>query len=252
MFKSTHEIKLGFYLSKKDFILRNEGSFLGVIWYLLNPIIFFITIYFIRDSIYPGSDTENYPLYLFTGIIIYNLFVQSLSSAILFSNRRSKFLKSINISSGVLLFSDVLKFIYSHLFEIILIILMLIFTGLPVYTILFYPLILFFYFLFILGLSCIFSVLGMYFDDLINVWKAFSFIIFLGTPIFYHLKTDSLHFLINHFNPLFYFIELSRYSFIYNSIPPILYIFVTITFSISIFILGLFIFNKFNKKFAEN
>ena len=62
---------LSFYLAKSGFKLRNEGSYLGIIWYLLNPILFFCLL-FVVFSQSLGSEIENYAIYLFIGIIIFN------------------------------------------------------------------------------------------------------------------------------------------------------------------------------------
>src|SRR3989344_1389723 len=64
---------LSFGLAKTEFKLRNEGSYLGILWYLLNPILTFGILYLIfADRL--GNNIAAYPAYLLLGIIMFNVF----------------------------------------------------------------------------------------------------------------------------------------------------------------------------------
>ena len=71
---------LSFQLAKANFKLRNEGSYLGVFWYLLNPLLTFILLFFIFSNS-TGAGIENYALYLLLGVIIFNFFQQTTTEA---------------------------------------------------------------------------------------------------------------------------------------------------------------------------
>jgi len=245
-------IKLAVHLAKTRFHLQNEGSYLGFLWYILTPMLFFLTFLLIRGSVDSVGIIDNYPLYLILGIILVQFFIVTTSSAILFTRKNSVFIKSINVSPNILITADILKTSYIHLlFEFPLIILVMIFSGVPLIGIVLYPIIFAVFAFFVFGISLIFAVLGTYIYDLGNVWRALSRLLFLATPIFYVTVPGTLHHSINLFNPLFYFIELTRHNLLYNSFPPPLYILIPILITIVTFIGGLSLFNKFKKKFTE-
>jgi len=66
---------LSITLAKMEFKLRNEGSYLGLFWYFLNPLFTFILLNFIFSAKF-GQDIAFYSLYLLLGIIMFNFFSQ--------------------------------------------------------------------------------------------------------------------------------------------------------------------------------
>jgi len=108
---------LSWQLAVVDFKLRNEGSYLGNLWYLLNPLLLFLILFLIFfDRI--GSGIPSYPAYLIIGILMFNLFnrITLESTSIILS---SGFIKSINFPREALVLSVVIKNFFSHVFEMI-------------------------------------------------------------------------------------------------------------------------------------
>ncbi len=243
-------LELSFYLAKSGFKLRNEGSYLGILWYILNPILFFGLLFFIFSQNL-GSEIKNYPLYLFVGIIIFNFFQSATSeSTELIRNNRHIF-KSINFPRSAFVGGSVLKFLYSHIFEFIVLVFFMIYLGVNISNIFFYPLILVFITLFIFGVSLLLSALSVFFVDIKNIWAFASKLIWFGTPIFYEIEKGTFLFKINLLNPLYYFIKVSREIIIYQKIPETWMICGIIIFSVSFLLLGVFVFEKLNHKFME-
>ena len=243
--------QLSLTLAKTGFKLRNEGSYLGIFWYLLNPLLLFILLLLIFwDRL--GSEIPSYPLYLLLGVILFNFFQQSTTeSAKTIIREYRGIIKSINFPRESLIGGIVLKTLFSHIFEIILfIIFILIFKG-SLIGLLFYPIILFFFCIFIFGTSLILSSLTVYFLDLENIWFFVSRLIWLGTPIFYAIGGQTKLFYLNLFNPLYYFITVSREIIIYTEIPELWMIFSLIGCSLSFLLIGMLFFNKLKIKFAE-
>ena len=66
-------LKLSIALAKAEFKLKNEGSYLGLLWYLIYPLsTFFLLNYIFSHQL--GKDIGHYTIYLFIGIIIFNFF----------------------------------------------------------------------------------------------------------------------------------------------------------------------------------
>lgn len=242
---------LGFQLAKAEFKLRNEGSYLGILWYLLNPILTFSVLYFIfADKL--GSDVYHYPAYLLLGIILFNLFqtitVESTRSIL---KEYHYIIKSINFPRESLVLSIVLKHTFAHIFEFILFCILLISTGVSLVGTLYYIPLLFIFILFIYGFSLLIAGLTVYFVDLDNIWSFAIRIIWFGTPIFYVLERTTALYTLNLFNPVYYFISAGRDLIIYNNIPPLYISIGAILWSIGFLLTGMIVFKKLKIKFAE-
>lgn len=251
MGKGRSSFSLSFALAKAGFKLRNEGSYLGILWYLLNPLLMFALLLLIfSDRL--GGGIPNYPLYLLFGIIIFNFFQQTTTEATKLIIREYKgVVKSINFPRESLIGSIVLKTLFSHLFEIALFVFFLLIFRHSLIGMLAYPLILLFLYFFVFGSCLILSALTVYFIDLKNIWVFASTLIWLGTPIFYAIGGQTKLFYFNLFNPLYYFITIARELIIYARMPELWMLVGGGCYSLFFLVIGLLIFNKLKVKFAE-
>ncbi|MFA5155569.1 MAG: ABC transporter permease [Patescibacteria group bacterium] len=245
-------ILISFSLAKSNFTLRTEGSYLGNLWYLLNPLVSFALILFIRQTAFIDTGIKDYPVYLFMGIAGLNFFRQATVNSIRAITGNVDYIKSMNsIAPEVLVVSAVFQAALSHISELVIIIGFLVYWHIPLTGLLFYPLIFAVFFCLVIGISLIFATIGVYITDLDNVWTIFTQLLFLVTPIFYAVTAGSRVYIANLANPLFYFLEISRRVVIYSSCPPLWMIVAMLIFSIVLFSAGCFIFNRYKKRFAE-
>lgn len=248
-FKSILGLSLS--LAKANFKVRNEGSYLGIIWYLLEPLAFFTVLLFLGGAIYNNS-ILNYPAYLLIGLIMFNFFlsVTNNSSSIILKNRH--FIRSIKINLNSFIFSNVLQGIFSHIFEILLFVLLLIYLKISIIYIVFYPLIFLFFCIFTLGVSYIFATIGIYIADWENIWLVGGRLFWFVTPVFYVIgDSNSLISKINYINPLSHFLTITRNLIIYGQLPTFFSVISIIIISIVTFLFGFFVFNKNKHSFAE-
>lgn len=242
---------LSFQVAKAEFKMRNEGSYLGLFWYVLGPILttglLFLIFY---DRL--GSNIPLYGAYLFLGVIIFNLFESSTIEAATSIVRENPLLiKSINFRKEALISAIVLKNLFSHLFEIILFcIVLLIYSG-SMINIIYYPLILVAFCIFTFGASLILASLAVYFVDIINIWKFLIKLVWLGTPIFYAIENQKNLYSLNLFNPLYYFITAAREMLIYQNMPEASIFWGILVFTALSLAIGSLIFNKLKIKMAE-
>ena len=110
---------LSLQLAKSNFKLRNEGSFFGIFWYLLEPLSLFLIIVGLRAML-GGGGIEHYPLYLLLGLIMFNFFSGTTSRATSLIISNANFIKSMKINHESLIVSQVVEGIFSHFFEILL------------------------------------------------------------------------------------------------------------------------------------
>ena len=242
-------LRLSWRLAVVDFNLRNEGSRLGNVWYLLNPLFLFLVLFLICFDRLGGS-IPSYPAYLILGILPFTFFVRTTmdsTRAILGNN----LIKSIYFRREALVLSVILKNIFSHAFEVVVFFTLLFFLGVPWYGIFIYVPILFFLSLFSYGVSLFLAALTIYFADLGNIWQFSLTLLWFGTPIFYAVEGQMWLFLPNLLNPLYHFITAARDSIVYGVFPTLWVIVMIIIYTAVSVAVGSFVFKRFEKKFPE-
>ena len=155
---------LSYQMALANFKVRNESSYLGIFWYLLEPLAFFSVLLFLGGAIYNNS-ILNYPAYLLLGLVMFNFFlsVTNNSTNIIAKNRH--FIRSIKINLNTFLWANIFQSIFSHFFEIILFAILLVYLKINIVFILFYPLIFLLLCLFTIGVSFVFATIGVYVAD---------------------------------------------------------------------------------------
>jgi ABC-type polysaccharide/polyol phosphate export permease len=242
--KSTLGLSLS--LAKAGFKLRNEGSYLGIVWYLLEPVLLFLIILFLQ-SFFNGGVIQNYPIYLLIGLIMFNFFSQTTTLAIMSITSKSKFVTNIRVNYQSLVLASFIQSVYSHFFEVLILFFFFFLYKVPMIGIFYYIFIFIFLAIFTLGLSFLLAIIGVYVSDLQNVWRVLMRLLWFATPIFYFVKKDSIFF---SFNPIYYFIKLTRSLIIENQIIGLDYLFI-LFLSLIMLIFGILIFNRYKSKIAE-
>jgi len=244
------KLRLSTSLAKADFKLRIEGSYLGILWYLLEPALFFLTFIGIRGHIH-GSHSSSYPMYLIIGLTMFDFFRNTTahSTRAIISNER--FVKSMKLPLESLVLSILFQFLFMHLLEIIIVAIFCLFFNLSLSWLFIYPLILSVFSIFTLGVSFLLATLGTFAEDLVNVWRIITRLLWLATPVFYIMKEDSAIYVFNKLNPLFHFITAARSIIIQKQPPDSWTITVCLFSSIMFFLIGFLVFEKYKIKFAE-
>lgn len=240
---------LSLSLAKVRFKLRNEGSYLGIFWYLLNPLVMFYLLLFLGKVI-NKTNIEHYPAYLLLGLVMFNIFTQATNSANSAISGNSGYIKSMKINQEPFVIAGILQPVFSHFFEIAILIILFLYLKISLIGLLFYPIILFFLLLFIAGFSFILATIGTYISDIANVWSVVVNLSWFAAPVYYVVSKGQIP-LFNKINPMFYFITNAREIVIYNTVPDLNMLLIMVAFSLGSFVLGILIFEKFKNRFAE-
>ncbi|MBU0766563.1 ABC transporter permease [Patescibacteria group bacterium] len=239
-----------FEMTKVRFKLRNEGSFLGVFWYLLGPLLTFIILLLVFSARL-GSGVEHYPLYLLSGIVIWNFFSASTSSSLNSIMGQAGLIKSLPVRRDLLVFSTIFDAFFSHIFELVILFGLMAYFGVLSKTILLFPIILILQLMFALGTGFALSSLHFIFRDLGQVWSVLMRAWWFVTPIFYVLNEGGPGEKVNMFNPMYHSINISRDVLIYGKIPNTTSLIIFTCFAIAAYVMGYFIFTRISPRFAE-
>jgi len=244
-------LELGYVLAITQFKAQNEGSYLGILWYLLDPLLLFTVIVIARGAAFPADSIQNFPVYLLIGLLLLHLFTKTTSDAIEVVSRHDQFIKNMKISYEALVVSVVLKRLFTHLFEIIILAGVMFFTGVTLLGLILYPFILLIFSVFLLGISFLLAPMGAYVRDFANLWSPLTRVLLFATPVFYAASPGTLTYTISLFNPVFHYMSSARSILIEGTMPPAVTLLGMIGFATIAFVVGIFVFSRTKHRFPE-
>lgn len=248
-FEYSHFIK---QLVKSDLKIKYKGSIFGILWALLEPLLKFIVMFIVFSFVFQSS-IQNYPLYLFSGILLWNYFENSSKSSVNRIVHNANLIKKVNFPRELLVISGVISTTIFFLIELVPLMLLLIyyrvFSGF--YLLLFIPFLLALFTL-NLGLGFFLSSTNVYMRDVQYIWNVILQAGFFATPIFYQVSSfpKKIEYLIS-LNPITGFLNFFRETIIYGVNIPIITFTYSCFFSIIIFLIGYCTFQHYKKGFAE-
>jgi len=234
-----------------DFRLRYHDSLLGYVWFLLSPAMMFGVYYFVfTEVIYMG--VPNYALYLILGIISYNFFQDCTFSSMLSLSAKAPIIKKIYFPRYLIVIAASVTGTFSLLVNLGIVLLVVLVTrGIPPLFFL-VPIPLVCLFLFATGVGFLLAALYVRFRDLSQIWNVQVLAIFWLTPVVYDVTSlpESTQIIV-FINPLARIFMLFRHYLLYDFFD-LRFLLITIVSSFVVFIIGFFVFRKYQDRFAEH
>jgi len=237
---------------KKEIRGKYKGSFLGVLWSFINPLLQ-VLVYAIVFPYIMRVQTPNYLQFLIVGVIPWTFFVTVLNQGMITVRMNSAILKKVYFPREILPISVALSGLVNFFISTIIILIFCIIGGVGVsWHLVFLPLIAIIQFVFSLGIILALSAINIYIKDTEYIVIFFTNMLFYATPILYpsSLIPEGLRWIIN-LNPMAGLINIYRDIFINHTMSdPMTILYVAIV-SLVLFFIGLLIFRKLEKGFAE-
>lgn len=237
---------------KKDVGGKYKNSVLGVLWSFINPLLQ-IAVYALVFQVILKSNIENYTVYLCCGLIPWQYFSSIVlrGAAVIVDN--ANIIKKVYFPREILPISIVASEGVNFLISTIIILGFVIFGGIGLsWNILWYFLIVAIQFIVSIGVALIVSSLTVYFRDLLHLLGIVIQLLFYATPIVYAINSvpANLQWIVK-INPMSYLIEAYRSIFYNQTIPNFQGLLIALGMGITLCVVGYFIFNKLEKRFAE-
>jgi lipopolysaccharide transport system permease protein len=246
-------------LTKREIASRYQGSYLGLLWSIVTPLLMLVVYTFVFSEIFkakwsPESDSKiEFALMIFCGLLTFNIFSEVITKApsIIISNSNyvKKVVFPLEILPIVVLGSSLIHALISI---VILVITLILFLGVVNWTLIFLPIVLLPLILFTVGIGWILASVGVFFRDIAQVIGVGVQALLLLSPIMYPmtLVPDYLKnlYLIN---PISYAVEDMRRIMIWGLSPNWSFLFIGFVISSFIFICGHLWFNKTKAGFAD-
>lgn len=270
--KSTREIildlvknnKLIMRLAKTDFKTKYAGSYLGIIWAFIQPIVTIIVYWFVfQYGLKSGSPITGVPfaLWFITGLVPWFFFSEALVNATNCMLEYSYLVKKVVFKISILPAVKIISSFFVHIaFMIFLIVLFIIYKLLGIYNgidliylvqMLYYSLCTF---ILVLGISYITSSVVVFFRDLGQLINIILQVGMWMTPIMWSYKIfpEKYQWILKA-NPLFYIVEGYRDSLInhiwfWNKGNETVVFWCT---TLLIFLIGTVVFKKLKPHFAD-
>ena len=237
---------------KKEIRGKYKGSFLGVLWSFVNPLLQ-VAVYAIVFPYIMRIQTDNYLIYLIIGIIPWTFFTTVINQGMITVRMNAGIIKKVYFPREILPISVVTSEGVNFLISTVIILGFVIFGGIGLsVNILWYFVILAIQYIVSIGVAFIVSSLSVYFRDLLHLLGIIIQLLFYATPIVYasNAVPQELQWLIK-INPMAYLIEGYRNIF-YNKMPPdIKSLLIALAMGIILCVIGYFVFKKLEKRFAE-
>ena len=231
---------------------KYKGSFLGVLWSFVNPLLMTL-VYAIVFPFVLKTGQPHYVTFLIIGVLPWNFFTTVINQGTNCILVNGGIIKKVYFPREILPISIATSGLVNFLISSIIILIFLFFSGVGYsFNILFYPLIVLIQYILSMGILFITCSIDVYIRDAEYIINFFIMMLFYGTPVLYSasLFPKKIRTILN-FNPMCPIINSYRDKKKKKKVPDLSLLLIVLVESIVLFVIGLKVFNKLQKGFAE-
>ena len=230
---------------------RYKRSALGVVWSMLNPLLTMVVMAIVFSSIFRFS-VEYYPVYILSGLLIWNLFSTTTSGAMADMLFNGTLITRIYVPKSIFSVASVGAGLVNFLLSLIPLLLIAIALGLPFTpALLVTPFAILIVAVFSLGVSLLLSTITVFFADMLPVYQVLLTIWFYGTPVFYPIEIIPAELLwLLKLNPMYYMLELFRQPLLTGDVPELSFWLIAAGWALLAMIAGSIIFTSKSNEYA--
>lgn len=238
---------------KKEIRGKYKGSFLGVLWSFVNPLLM-VLVYAIVFPYIMRFQEDNYLIFLIVAIIPWTFFTTVIAQGSITVRTNANIIKKVYFPREILPISVVLSGLVNFFISCIIIFVFLIGSGIGLSLhLLLLPVIALIQFMLSLGLVFIISAVNIYIKDVEYIVNFIISLLFYATPILYNINMFEGSALANILvlNPLTHIINAYRNIMYYKVIPDFKALSLVAIISFLVMVIGYKVFKKLEKGFAE-
>jgi len=245
-------------LAKTDFKLRYQGSFLGYIWAILQPLLMFLVLAAVFGGIFGstgrGGGIENYALQLLVALMLFTFFSEGTNAGMNALKSKAQLVTKIYVPRWSIILASTINTGMVFLMNIVVIIIFFIgFQFLPslssVILALIFAVALYFI---ILSFSLIVAPLVLYFKDVAMIWSVALRVMFYILPIIYPLDIlPAWSHKIILLNPVAFIIHFTKQAMFENHYPHLGQTAIFVGLVIAFFIFSIWTYKRLIPSVAE-
>lgn len=239
-------------LVTKDLVGRYKNSTFGFLWHFFTPLLMMAVYYVVFTTIRPNS-LSYFWVFMTCGLFPFNFMMSSIVGSPTYITSNVGLVKKMYIPRELIILSRVISNSIIMVFGYCIILLLIVISGFPVsvYIIGVLPLFIL-VIVFALGCSLLLSAINVYHRDVQHFISSVSMALFFITPMYFTVDSVSGPLAtIIWVNPLTYFVESFHQLVYFGAVPNIHIIGGVVTISLITLLIGLVVFFKLEKRFAE-
>lgn len=251
-------------LTKTDFKLRYQGSVLGYLWAIIRPLLMFGILYIVFAKFLRfGAEIPHYPVYLLISTVLWNFFTECTNQGIQSLIIRSDLMRKIAFPKWIIVLSATTTALINLAINLVVVIVFSLLSGVELsWTWLIVSFLILELYLLSFGIALFLGSLNVKFRDVQSIWEVLIQALFYAIPIIYPLsmvvKYSEVAANVLMLNPIAQVIQDVRFCLITNEtvtgwaiLPNVFLKLVPLLLVAIMFIIGVLVFKKKSKYFAE-
>ena len=237
-------------LVKRDFKSRYDRSVLGMFWCVLQPTLTMGLLYAVF-SLFFKSAIPNFPLYLISGIVFYQFFTETTTTAMSSIQENAGLITKVKVPLWTYPVTRAVSSLVNFLFALVPLSAVVLLTRVPPRP----SMLLLFYstacmLVFSLGVGLFLASLAVFFHDVNFLWGFACRLFMYATPVFYpeEVLMRGHHWMV-YFNPVYHMIHFSRLA-LNGSVPTAAEFAACAVFAVVSVVFGVAVFRVSKTKFA--
>lgn len=180
-------------LVKTDFQLRYQGSFLGVLWSVLKPLMLFAVMYMVFVRFLKFSDgTPTFAISLLCGTCLWSFFNEATSTGMLSIVSRGDLMRKIHFPSYIIVAATTMGSMISLGINMVVVIIFGLFAHAHyTWRVILVPLSIIQLYGIALGIALLLGTLYVYYRDIAHIWEVILQAMFYAIPIIYPITMVS-------------------------------------------------------------
>jgi lipopolysaccharide transport system permease protein len=241
--------------------MRHRGSYLGILWSVLNPLLMlgvYVVVFGIifggRFGVLPDETHTDFVLAVFLGLTFFHLVAETMAAAPTMIVINPNLVKKVVFPLEVLPLSQLGSFWFHFFISLMLMLGGAAFfgRGLPLTGLLWLPAILLPLLLLSIGLGWLLAALGVFFRDLAQVMPFATQVLLYASAIFYPLgKIPAGIWIFLRWNPLLHIVQLARGVLLWNLPVNGTHLAYVYGCGLAMFFFGRWVFGKLQPAFAD-
>jgi lipopolysaccharide transport system permease protein len=247
--------ELFYFFTWRDIKIKYKQTVLGFLWAVLQPLLMMIIFtFFFGKALNVPSQNLPYPIFVFSGLLLWNMFSTGLTGSANSMVTNSAIIKKIYFPRLIIPVSSILVTLFDFMMAFVLFIPLLIYYQQPLawYAVLCWPLALMLSVVATLGPGCWLAALNVKYRDFRYVIPFLIQVLFFITPIIYPvsmLKHPLLQYILV-MSPMYAAVELFRLP-LTEAAPNLTFLFISISASVFFLVIGVLYFKKTEDFFAD-
>ncbi|MCL4562639.1 MAG: ABC transporter permease [Chloroflexi bacterium] len=230
---------------------RYKRSVLGVFWTMLNPLMTMVVLTLVFSNVF-RFPIQNYPVYILSGLTIWNFFSAASKQAMGEMFYSGGLLNRIYIPKSVFVVSAVATGMVNLGLSFVVLLGIALILGVQVnFTLLVLPISILIATLFTFGIGLVLATAAVYFSDIMPFYDVILMVWFYATPVFYPADIIPAQWAwVFKLNPMVYIVDIFRQPIFQGTIPSLHQWVIALAVSLVAFFIGWYLFTIKSNEYA--